>query len=296
MPYNPLYSLQINGVTCTIACREDGSEGVIENVSPQGPEATVLYKCPYLQRYQLIKGLIGSAVYSGGKVVRTLPTAYLPSSNLYCMEIGEIRGMAPVRDLSTNWLIYRDAIVPAIYRVPPYSFQDLANSAYYPADSQVDPSGKGWTTTTVSMEGEVFTPPNGSYQWVGGKFDGKPVPNGAVGLIESKFAFEFRRHMLPLLPLKAVRQYRGSVNSVAITIGDDTFPVGTLLFVGFEAEPSFDPLGNMIQEVVYKVLGADRDWNYFLDPGGNWRQIIQQGTGGTPVYPFPYMDFWNNLP
>src|ERR1035437_4210206 len=84
----------INGVACALDIDDQGRI-ITESVGPQGPEADVVMKCPWVQRYQLIRGLLNSFSASALGVIRFSAFAYPDSPNLLAFSNGQITGIKP---------------------------------------------------------------------------------------------------------------------------------------------------------------------------------------------------------
>lgn len=270
--------LTINGVVCGI----HSDSGVVEGQPDSGPEATVVYQCPYSQRYDLLKGLMPQAYYSGG-FVRPMPHAYPPSPNLYCLGVPEIRGVAPWTD-EAGWLQYRMAHVTADYRVPQYQM----GAASDPGSGGVDPSGQPWTTTTFDVNAEIVKLPGSGYVLVP---SGEPLDEQVRGLPLANVGIRMKRHWVPRIPLALVIEFASCCNSHPMKFADYLFPPGTLLFMGIGSQQQVDVAGRVVSEMDYILMGRAQgiEWNAFPASDGTWK-LANTAADGSGYFPFPYKD------
>jgi len=274
--------LNVLGVPVSIAVEDVGSRAVVERVTSNGPEADVMFKCPYNQRFTVVRGLLGGVVATGKTLTRLYPLRYPPSPNLFCTSIGDITGLKPFTD-GFGWLNYQYSIIPAHFSVPGWdAIPGYTN----------DPSGKLFTTTRFRVSGQVFSPPIGSYYYQGGTYAGKPVPDSKQSLIRPQVEISMTRQLMPFVPLDAAMTYVGSVNSSSVTIADHVFPRGCLLFMGIDTDPVADPsTGNRCFNIPFSFIGTYQvEWNEVMDPTGAW-QLVNDDPGGTGDPPFAYEDF-----
>lgn len=271
--------LTINGVECGIVA----DSGVREAQPETGAEATVVFQCPYHQRYDLVRGLLPKAVATNDIFVRTIPFAYPPSPNLYCQAVPSIEGVSPWTD-DAGWLQYDFARVTAEFRVPQYQFGAPSD----PGSGGVDPSGQPWTTTTFEVSAETIKLPGSGYVLVG---TGEPLNEQVVGIRLPQVAIRMKRHWVPLIPLAQMMNLAGCVNSVAIKFANYTFPVGTLLYMGGPTDQSIDTAAGVVSELEHILIGRPRgiDWNAFPSRDGTWRRA-NTNAAGTGSWPFPYAD------
>lgn len=279
----------VNGVSASIYVGEDGeSGGIVESWPESGPVATVHFKVPWAERHKLMQALAGPVITVGG-LTRRVPFAYPDSPNLYCMEIGQTRGLK-YRTREDGWGSYESAVFPATFKVPAWQFE-----AGDPGDPNRDASGQPWTTTKIKTSGEVLSVPGGTYLWVAGPDAGKPVEESQLGIVRPKVEIEMTRHWMPWIPLAAIRAAVGKLNESPITIGDQVFAKGELLFAGANTSVDTDTMGNVVQEVGYTLLGQDSDWNTLIARDSSYRLVSTNGTtSGTT--PFAYADWWATLP
>ena len=279
-PNGPAGAFTIGGIACTVYM-QDKEFALFERQPPEGPEATVTFKCRWLDRYTLVKALVGSVQYVGTTVVRTYPWAYYPSPNLWGYSISEIRGLGPYTD-DQGWPQHQFALVTCQFKRPTFNiFGELVTDA----------SGKPYTSTRIKASAEVFTPPKGALYFAG---TGAMVEEASIGKTRVRFEVSMTRMQMPAYFLGTAAQYIGRVNTDPIVIGGYTFPMGTVLFAGQDTEFSADTLGSITQEITYTLLcNADYDWNMFMRSDGAWDYVTDR-SDGTGNYPFPYADsgFW----
>lgn len=282
MASNHFYIL---GVPCSIPIEEMGERAIVERVPPSGPEADVLIKCPYNQRFNVVKGLLGGAIATGRTVSYLSPLAYPPSPNLRCTTIGEIRGLRPWVD-SYGWVNYDWAIIPAHFELLKW---DLPTSQ----GIEPDPSGIPYTTTTFQTSAEIFQPPTGSYYYTAGSYSGKPVAESSIGTVRPRVEITMTRRLMPFVPLSFSLSMVGKVNSATVRFADRIFPIGCLLYTGSSIpEPVTDPASAERRwDVSFNFMGNySVEWNAFMDPAGAYR-LINTSPAGSGDYPFAYADF-----
>lgn len=277
--------LQIAGIPVTIAFEDLGDRAVVEMAPDQaGLQATVIFKCAWAQRLNVIKGLLGYVTPNGASIVRVPPVFYPDLPKLYCKSVGEVKAIKPrVRSTGDGWFDAAYALITANFGAPVWQLDDAA-----------DLSGKLWTTTRTRTSAEVFIPPVGAYYF---ETTGKPVPEANVGIMRPKIEISMTRHWLPYMPLAEAAAAIGHVNSGTLTLGNFTFAAETLLFAGMSTQPAADTIGNVIQEVEYCLLGNmdGISWNKFFSPAGTW-DYINTAAGGGGSRPFPTSNWYPTLP
>ena len=246
-----------------------------------GPSASVIYMCPYEKRYDLVRALKPQASGVGTSITRTLPHAYPPSPNLYCVSVGPIEGIKPRRD-STGWLTYEEAKVPVTYGVPLVQF-----GSGTPGTGGIDPSGQPWTRTAINVSAEVVKPPHGAYYYVP---SGPLIEDGSFGIMVPNMEITIHRSMMPFIPIYEMAGLAGKVNNAPYRLGNYSFERGTLLFAAGPAESAIDPAGNLVFDVSYKFLWRPFEWNKTINKSGNlvYLNTAQNGSG---LFPFTYADF-----
>jgi hypothetical protein len=204
----------VGGKRCALYFGEDGAANpIVEEVNAsggEGPKVTALMQCAWPDRFDVYKGLLGSAAATAsGGIARVLPFRYPDSPNLWCLDVGQVVPIKP--QWSGSWFTAAGARFPAIFGVPRWSFD---------AASTTDPSGQPWTTTRVRVSAEVVTVPVGTFVWTAGKQAGKPVPDSQLGILAPRNEISMTRHWMPFVPLRQVNALIGTVNSRPIILGD----------------------------------------------------------------------------
>ena len=291
-------TFEIAGVPVSISLGEgDGADAIHEQVNQDGAQATVVFKCPWSQRYAVVAGLLGGVRASGSRIVRVLPAAYPPSPNLFCTAIGAIKGIKPMRDDDgtqsglKGWLVYEWALITATFSRP--TWQAIAYPRGGGGQGQsADPSGLLFATTRFKVSAETYALPFGAYYWQGGRHAGEVVDGAAVSEIRPRVEISLTRHLMPSVPLAQAQTLIGGVNDQPWLLADYAFPRGSVLFTGFNSEPKADPATQATAwELELTFLGnTTLDWNQALDPEGTY-QYINNAPDGSGAGPFRYVDF-----
>jgi hypothetical protein len=292
---SPTPTFPVNGVPVSIYIGDgDGADAVREQVTQDGAQATVVFKCPWNERYAVVAGLLGGVTSKNGVLSRTPPATYPPSPNLFCTSITDIHGIKPMRD-DTNaqglpgWLTYEWAVITAVFSRP--TWQAIENQEGQAPQSS-DPSGIVYATTRFKVSTEVFSPPIGAYYWQGGNHQNQAVEGATVTEMRPRVEISITRHMMPFVPLTAAQALIGGLNNAPWFMADYGFPRGSVLFTGFNSEPKADPATQVTTwDLEMTFLANSRlDWNKFLDPDGSY-QFINTAQDGSGTFPFPYVDF-----
>jgi hypothetical protein len=263
----------------------DHAEAVRES-SPQnaGPRVSVRLKCSWAGRYTVWAGLLGSASGGPGSIYRAAPFAYPPSPNLYCLAIPDSQGVGYMGDWN-----FKTCHFTAEFGVPTYDIPGSTNGV-------ADPSGVPWTTTRARGSAEVIQIPIGGYKFTSGVDSGKAVPESQIGLTVPHTEITLTRHLMPYVPFSEANAYLGKLNSVAVTLGNQEYAAGELLFNAWDFAPTNDGGGARTWEIVYTLLGVGgHTWNQVIDRDGQWVTINTE-TDLSGEYPFESADWWNNLP
>lgn len=247
----------------------EGKDAVRERVTPQGPEATVKYKCAWGSRIQLMRDLVGTSVQSGGSFVRIPPYPYPPSPNMYCMPDVQIEGMGKPRVVN-GFVAYDYAILTATFRVPALGFDT----------GQQDESGKPWTITSLNVSAEQIPAPGPAYTFV---TSGKSASQSNVAILVPQIEITFKRMWVPYIPMSVLALLTGHVNNSGFLVGDFVAPIGTVLFFGAGTQVVFDSAGNKNQDIEYKFVYRYIEWNKFLTPAGDFDFVTS--SGGPPFPP-----------
>jgi hypothetical protein len=313
--------LKIGGVPCGIYLGPDGTRGPTETCTAQGRTATVTFQCRWNDRQPLIAGLVGVVGYNRGNILRTPPfeypfgqddyasvggdiTASILEKRLLCTAISRVQGTKWATDVEggefstkIGWGGYTYALVTAEFSTPNY--QILTSN---PGTTGFqDPSNNAYTTTRVRASGEILAPPDGALVFAEGPLKGEPLRD--VGSAQPRVRLEVNvtRIRMPIIPLQLVEPLIGGVNNEAITFGTYEFKSGSVLFNGVNPEPRTDPYsGGVVWDIEYQFLvngpvlhfgdtdPQEADWNWFIDPDGDW---VLVSFAGTDRVPFPYVDF-----
>jgi len=292
-------NIQVGSTVCSFFYGDpEARDTVVERVTEYGPEAVVKFQCPYASRLQVAQTLMGTVVWTGSQVVRLNPFQYPPLPYLYCLEIASIVGLNPIVD-HTGWQSYKSAVITAVFRRPLYPFINAS-----PATTQADPSGQPYTVTRFSSTVDMVPAVSGSFRWASGSTTGANaiVPDNIITQLQSQTQITMTRYMMPYIPLNYFEQFKWNVNLNPIAFSDHTYPKGTVLFWNIESEPTADSAGNYSQNVTYVMLAKAHDWNMFpnpkdtANPGALDFATSTGSLSGSPVYPYPYSDFFTNLP
>jgi hypothetical protein len=279
-------TFDIGGIPCRLAT-EDVYQAIGEAWPPDGPAADALIKCAWSNRYTVAQNLVG---FGRG----TPPWSWPESPNIKCISIGRITGSGKIYVLQAaeglapaGWVKYDDAIIPANFGILPYATGDGT-----PENPIKDPSGQPWTTTRFRFSGEVLTPPNNTFVYVGGTVAGVPVSGSLVGITRPKLEISLTRHKVDAgFDMAALANLIGCVNTSVFHIGNYDFPEGYVLFGGFSANEQRDSLGNLTYEFEYGLLcNFDASWNSIMAKDGDFH-LINTKDDESGKYPFDYVDF-----
>ena len=308
--------LTINGVGCNIYTGPDGQDGHLseDNASDAGRRAKVRFKCAWSDRNKLIAGLVGTVDYRQTTIVRTPPFSYptappddfnnggpIRADSMFGTSITDVSGIKWSTDIDGSetglqgWGAFTYALVDCEFSSPPYLItpvngvgDDLVHQTY--------------CITKLRVNGEVFSPPSGAYQWAEGGFINQPVNDANVGLMRAKYELSVTRVRMPIVPMETLDAMISTVNKVAIKVGTNTITPEAALFLGYNPEPYKDPASGQIVyniEMLWAINGlvtsrnADGSWNWFVDPSGDWSAIVSTGKANSAP-PFSAIDH-NNL-
>jgi hypothetical protein len=276
----------------------DGDAGghVLSWPEEGGIQATIHWQCPWSQVYAALRYLRGG-VYG---LTTILPHQHPDLPELVCTSIGEVKGIQAKRR-SDGFIEYAEAVIPATYTLP--RFDPTGGN---PGAEQADPSGKPLTRTRIRVSTEVFSPPKGAFYWESGPNANQAVPESAMGVFRPRMEFTLTRYWLTRVPVSFCMTYGGTVNSVAVQIGDYHFPRGTLLFVEPEVNEGLDSAEGYTYDATWNFVGNGPvsdgaggvivpEWNQFMDADGKW-YYIDNNPSGAGSRPYRYADAWNNLP
>jgi hypothetical protein len=321
-------TIDINGIECSIFVGEDGQQGGIqESYSLEtGPEARVTFKCGWADRQPLIQALLGTVSYKNGSISRTPPFAYPLDQSLssaggsggtppaiqiqnrwVCTSTGPVTGIKWKTDIDGSetgtglegWGFYAWAVFDAVFTVPLWQPTGVGSPG-----SLADPTGNSYVITKIRTSGEVFAPPTGAIIYGGGKFAGKALQDVNGSLLRTRSEISITLVRMPIIPTIDFDSLIGSVNEADFEIGAYSFPMGSMLFTGWNSEPHPDPCNfGIVQDIELLFLGngpassfqgggagqSSLDWNYFLDPSGTFVVCNFNTDPPTPI--FAYTDF-----
>lgn len=129
---------------------------------------------------------------------------------------------------------------------------------------------------------EVLAPPTGGFMFVTGGLANKGLIDTGAAFIRTRSEISITRVRMPLIPIQTASPLFGTINSDPFLISGQMYPKGTMLFNGLNPTPRTDPYnGGIIWDVEYCFLANSNassgtsplDWNYFLDPNGDWSQV-----------------------
>lgn len=249
----------------------DGKCGISESNPPGAPTATVDFTCNSEDHYSLIRSLLGYPVAAGLTIIRTYPFQYPPSPNLIATAIESVEFYgkpALVPGVGMPWLWRSKAKVRCRFELPLWFSGGVG-----------DPSGLPYTTTTFQGTLDILTIPNTSYSFPSGWTTGNPI-----GVKLPKINITMLRHMMPYPPIQQCFPLLGGVNNATVLIGGYSCPTGTLLFMGFDAQPSADPLGNLYYDCTYQFAFRLRPWNQFPSPDPTEGWAVPTDGSGNKVF------------
>jgi len=301
--------LNIGGVDCNIYTGPTGEDGhLVEKTSPdQGRSAFVRFRCDWQDRNDLLAGLVGTVDYVGGSITRTNPhfypiadrdiTAGQFAKQMFCSGVARIEGRGWKADLDGSitgqpgWGYFAYAILDAEYQNPPYIIVPPAGLDGPFAFN--DLVGEMYAVSKTRVSGEVYSPPTGAFVWGEGSRQGKPVQDTNVGIIIPRYELSVTRMRMPLVPCQMLDSLIGTVNETTLSIGTNTVSPEAALFMGYNPEPRTDQYsGGIVHdiEMLWLVNGfldtrnADKSWNWFLDPTGDWSKIVTNTEAQEPPF------------
>jgi hypothetical protein len=249
--------------------------GISESVGSGGPKATVVYRCRWEDRYDLVLELVGGyGSGASGFSAYTPPHAYPPSTNLRCLEISSIEGLGAKKlGTGSKWDPYTLAEITAVYSVPTY---DIESSS---ASGQIDPDNPIlYCKQSINASSAFVVLPKRKLKF---STSGKIVDSEASRpTAQAEITLEFPR--VPFNPYTICKPYLGKTNSAAM-LGHDA---GQLLFDAIRTDLSSTSTG-IDHSVVLTFLGRDADWNALVNDAGSYELVEFDGSG---VRPFTQAD------
>jgi hypothetical protein len=260
-------TIDIRGITCSVV--EDG--GPQESEASGLAQASVVFKCVYTERYNLVRALLGG--------IGLPPFPYPPSPNLYALETPNV---VPARSSTIKtdilgWPTYDEAEVTCRFGILPFGF-DASH-----------PSGEAYATVSTKTTGEFLTFPDSSFKFV----DGSATPVGQdVGRPMPQSAISFKRFWLDNIRQDVIASLIGKINADPWRIGRQTYLAGTLLFLGGDSEEEFDTIGGYKANVDFQFAHRPVHWNYYWHPtAAAWTLVTHNGlSGGVPPFELASFD------
>lgn len=294
---------------------ERGERGIRETMyGDRGMEVSIDFLINWPDRIKFLYLLRGSCGYNGSEYWRQIPVRLpriaadtLAGVNDYedgpyewdryvCSSIGECTPIK-VRTTSTElevtgargWPYYDKVIVPTKWTVPLYR---VSGDRYDPATPGYDPSGYPYTTTQWRTTGSVFSPYTNAFRFTQ---EETPANEANVGIFRAKTELSITRHFMPFIDTAALDALIGKVNLDEITIGSDTNPPESMLYLGYESEGYINPAnGKLVYDVSHKLMVVgpveDKDgdkkesWNYFMNRKGYWDKLTLKDNPAKGVY------------
>jgi hypothetical protein len=147
---------------------------------------------------------------------------------------------------------------------------------------QLDPANPiTMCVQTVQMSGRSETRPREGY-----RFDGDPLApppkDPSILVTEAEIILDFP--LVPFLPWKKVRPYLNTLNIQPIF----DCPVGTALLAGTNITPGSNTQGRLSQQVQFRWLVQDDDWNHETKDDGTRDKLHK--VGATSERPYKYKD------
>jgi hypothetical protein len=250
-------------------------DGGIQEANPEtGPEATVRFKCHWDDRYALVNGLLG--LWTGtppNNIVYTGPFNYPPSPNLLCTAVSSIQPLGkPYYSFlnyiglpTTGWLARKYAIVTAHFTRPPWVSLETG----------------GYFSINFAPAGEFLLLPDTTYQFA----DGTP-DNTNVGILVAEAQITVRRFRMPFIPDQYVIQLLNTLNNAPFQIGNNVYPMGTLLFMTGPSQTESDPLGNITYQFDYVFMYRAVNWNFDFYPDRTTGWALVTDGNGAPRYQY----------
>lgn len=265
----------VNSLPVPYSIMWDSGIGIREGNPETGPEATVRFKCNWDDRYALTQGLLGQwAGTPPSNVVYTGPFNYPPSPNLLCTAVSEIRPLGkPYYNflnylgvpMTNGWMAARHAIITAHFTRPPWV--SLTNNGYF--------------SIHFDGAGEFLTLPETTYQFP----DGTP-DNTGVGIFLPEAQITVKRYRMPFLPDQYMIQLCATLNNGPFQIGNNVYPMGSLLFMPGHSTIEPDPLGNITYAADYVFMFRTVNWNYDFHPNRTTGWAVVTDGNGNPRYQY----------
>lgn len=250
-------------------------ENFSKGVDHSGPWIRVTY---FIQSYEdcdrFINALVGAGTLtgpiSGGKVTRNTPHFHPQAPNLACVSASLITGLGnPSINVSGLPDYDGGALIAAEYRALSWdAITPDTNNSIDPATSIL------YATQSLNMSSEIFTVGESKFKYVGGGETDVPL-KFSIPITELTLTF----HRYPYLPMTAVRNLGGKVNSTTF-LGAQA---GCVLFKHCNTEREFNSDGSVCQKVimVFVERRSTAKWNWLPSRTSTTFQLVtSDGTSG----------------
>src|SRR5574343_212275 len=255
--------------------------GISEAWNPE-PEAAVVYRCAWDDRYELAQELLG--YYPEGSSTfgsYTLPAEYPPSPNLRCVGIQSITPDKAVNWTDpAKWSPYKWALITAVFRVPPWG--DLSSAT--PAGQIDPPPGTPATGGTPILFWRQRVRASAAFKVLP---KGKLKFSTSLTIVETEVSkpaaqaeitLEFPK--TPFNPYQLCRPYLGKINDAAIF----GHAAGCVLFDSIDTDVSSTSDGSDCN-VVLSFLARDASWNTLVNDEGE-DELVEFDGAATTTRPF----------
>lgn len=303
-------------MTASILFGEDARSAIKETMwTDRGMEVAIDFRVRWKDRIKFLYLLRGSCGYNGSDYWRSLPIS-LPNIDFdstadlntqedeqtyqwvryYCSSVGQCKPLKPRvtgddQDPTgvDGWPFYEDVIVPTTWAVPLYYIGEAPVDPGYPGR---DPSGMPYTTTRWRNTGEIFSPYTNAYRF---SSEETPANEANIGILRLKKEFSITRHFMPFVDTRTLDPLYGKINLDPITIGTETYPAESMMYLGYEPEPYINPAnGKVVYDITHKIIAngevydkngdVQRSWNYYMNRQGYWDKLVLKDDAGVGVY------------
>ena len=226
-----------------------------EKCNRESPSGEITWICDHSERWTQAKLFVGGLI--GGTYV---PPLGYPGMGSYLMVANDVS----IHSVGTT------AYLPAVSRLTvSYGMPECKNpSGSTPYDI---------AELSVELTGQGFPIPRQSVRW------GADAPSDLVGqplregldiepyAIVPEMTYSIRMKYCTSIAAQAICSYIGCINASSMAIGDDTFGVGKVLFVGYSARQHCAADGGYVVEREFKfaIQCAMPDWNTLVIPDRN---------------------------
>lgn len=277
--------LVVGNVTATIKhLSEKRGWAIEERCDPEsGPEAIVTFVIPWTSRAAFIQTLLGTCINIGGSLLRIPAVPFPDNPSIIATGVLDITGIQPIGGPNV-WPAYNRAEVTIRFSRP--SWSTSAEPFIY------DISGKPYTTLTKRTGGELRTPPEDTYSYVGGD----PVESSTLGIPRGWVEYTLVRHnVAPGVFDEIIYNALNTVNLSPLTLGNLTYPKGHVLVAAAQTEPRADAAANVTEDVVISLVAlVDHDHNERQQADGTWA-LVNTMSDGSGDWLFDYVDSWDSF-